>query len=192
MDHEDEGSTERKGELMEIIGRAIGLTKDCISGSFRITFETPEDIAEEFTYLSQQKQVRVKATRYTRDRSLDANKMLWACLGDMAKVLHTDKWSLYLKMLKRYGKFTYIVVKPSAVDAMKKQWRESEIVGTVQVGDQKAIQMLCYFGSSTYDTAEFSTLLDGVISEMREMGITPPPSEDIKHSLELWEAMGGR
>lgn len=173
---------------MEVVAKAVGLSKDCLSGMYRVTFETNEDIAEEFQYLSQQKKLRIKATRYTKDRSLDANKMLWACLGDMCKILNTDKWALYLHELKKWGKYTYICVKPQAVEAMKKQWRESEVLGTVKIGDQEAVQMLCYFGSSTYDTKEFSDLLDGVIQDMRELGITPPPSEDIKHSLELWEA----
>ena len=47
--------------------------------------------------------------------------------------------------------------------------------------------MLCYFGSSTYDTKEFSVLLDGVISEMREIGLQPPPTEEMKRALETWQ-----
>jgi hypothetical protein len=32
-------------------------------------------------------------------------------------------------------------------------------------------------------------LLDGVISEMKEMGLDTPTSEDMKRSLEQWERM---
>ena len=46
--------------------------------------------------------------------------------------------------------------------------------------------MLCYFGSSTYDTKEFSVLLDGVISEMREMGIQTPTSEEMERMKIEW------
>lgn len=113
-------------------------------------------------------------------RSLDANGMLWSCLQDIAVALHTDKWSVYLMMLKRYGKFSYVIVHPSAVEAMKKQWRELEEVGEVDVNGSKGIQLLCYYGSSTYNTKEFSVLLDEVISEMKEMGLTPPPTKDMQ------------
>ena len=56
-------------------------------------------------------------------RSLDANGLLWACLQEIAVALRSDKWSIYLQMLKRYGKFDYVIVREKAVDAMKKQWR---------------------------------------------------------------------
>ena len=47
--------------------------------------------------------------------------------------------------------------------------------------------MLCYFGSSTYNSKEFSVLLDGVVSEMQELGLQPPPSGDMKRSIEALE-----
>lgn len=120
-------------------------------------------------------------------RSLDANGMLWACLQEIAVAIKSDKWSVYLQMLKRYGKFDYILCRPRAVEAMKAQWREIEEVGEVDVNGQKAIQLLCYYGSSSYDTKEFSVLLDGVISEMKEIGLQPPPDKETKRLLEEWE-----
>lgn len=123
-------------------------------------------------------------TPHKEKRSLDANGMLWSCLQEMATSLHTDKWSVYLMMLKRYGKFSYVIVHPNAVEAMKKQWRELEVVGEVDVNGKKGIQLLCYYGSSTYNTKEFAVLLDGVISEMKEMGLTPPPTKDMQLIIE--------
>lgn len=121
-------------------------------------------------------------------RSLDANGMLWACLQDIAAAVNSDKWSIYLQMLKRYGKFDYVIVKEKAVEMMKRQWRELEEVGEIDIHGQKAVQLLCYYGSSTYDKKEFSVLLDGVISEMKEIGLTPPPDRQTKELLEKWKA----
>ena len=90
-------------------------------------------------------------------------------------------------MLKRYGEYTYILVKPNVVEAMKSQWRECEVVGETVINGKKAVQMLCYFGSSTYNSKEFSVLLDGVVSEMQELGLQPPPSGDMKRSIEALE-----
>ena len=64
--------------------------------------------------------------------------------------------------------------------------RECEVIGKVTVNGQEAVQMLCSFGSSTYNTKEFSHLLDGVISEMKEMGLETPLSSDMKRALEMW------
>lgn len=128
----------------------------------------------------------IKVTKHRKKRSLDANALLWACLGDIASALRADKWDIYLKMLKRYGKYTYICVKPKVVEAVKQQWRECEVIGKVDINGAEAVQLLCYFGSSTYDTKEFSALLDGVISEMKEIGLAPPPSKHVKEALEQW------
>lgn len=172
---------------MDCTGTLTDVSKDWKTGRFRLTFEINEDITGSVDSLSKCEKLTLKATKYRKKRSLDANALLWKCLGDIAQALRIDKWQVYLMMLKRYGKFTHIVVKENAVEAVKKQWRECEIVGEITVNGQKAVQMLCYFGSSTLDTKEFSVLLDGVISEMKEMGLETPVSDDMKRALEMWE-----
>lgn len=131
-------------------------------------------------------EIEITLKRYRERRTRDANALMWACLAEIAAAINSDKWAVYLRMLRRYGKFTHICVKPEAVDAIRKQWRESEIVGDITINGKPAVQMLCYYGSSTYDSKEFSVLLDGIISEMREMGLTPPPSEEMSAALERW------
>lgn len=126
-------------------------------------------------------------TEHREKRSKDANALLWACLGELAGALRSDKWTVYLQMLKRYGQYTYICVKPKAVEAVKKQWRECEEIGHITVGGQEAVQMLCYFGSSTYNSKEFSILLDGVISEMKEMGLDTPTDREFKRVIKQME-----
>ena len=117
-------------------------------------------------------------------RSVNANALLWKMLGEIATALRTDKWSVYLTMLKRYGTYTYICVKPKAVEAVKKQWRECEVIGDITINGDPAVQMLCYYGSSTMNTKEFSVLLDGVISEMKEMGLETPADRDLQRAIE--------
>ena len=120
-------------------------------------------------------------------RSLNANALLWKCLGDIASTIHADKWEVYLQMLKRYGTYTYICVKPKALEAVKKQWREVEEIGRVNINGQESVQLLCYFGSSTMNSKEFSILLDGVISEMKEMGLPSPADEDLQRVINQLE-----
>ena len=172
---------------MNTTGNIIGISKDWQSNKININLQIDDCPTEEIQALSQCEKLSIEIKKYRKKRSLDANGMLWACLGEIANVLRADKWEIYLRMLKRYGKFTYICVKPAVVEAVKAQWRECEVLGEMEVNGQKAVQMLCYFGSSTYDSKEFSVLLDGVISEMRELGLQPPPTEDMKRALEQWQ-----
>lgn len=175
---------------MDFTGKIQNIVKDWQTGKFHITFTVNEASAiNEIDSIKDCEKLSIRAVQFRNKRSLDANGLLWVCLGKIAEAMNPpiDKWEVYLKMLKRYGQYTYICVKPKMVEAVKMQWRECEVVGEVDINGQKATQMLCYFGSSTYNTKEFSVLLDGVISEMAEMGLETPTSEEMKQSLEQWE-----
>lgn len=173
---------------MEFTGQIKGISNDFVSGETLITFSVNENttVLPEYEKLKNCKKLRIKAVQYREKRSLDANAYLWVLLQKLAEVLRTDKWSVYLQMLKRYGQFTYIVVKPGAVEAVKKQWRECEEIGEIDVNGTKAVQMLCYYGSSTYDTKEMSVLIDGVVSECKELGIETLPPAELQRIKEQW------
>lgn len=158
---------------------------DCAGGKWLLTFETSE--APTIYDKTKDKELNIDIKQFREGRSKDANALLWACIGEIAVALRTDKWSVYLLMLKRYGQYTYICVPPQAVDMVKRQWREVEEIGDIKINGRDAIQLLCYYGSSTYDTKQFSALLDGVISEMQEIGLEMPTSEEMRHCLEEWE-----
>jgi hypothetical protein len=172
---------------MKFTGRVRSVNRDWETGQLTIEFTVNERAAEmEIDNIKDLPVLDVEAKKHRKKRSIEANALLWACLGDIAAALRTDKWSVYLIMLKRYGKYTYICVKPKAVEAVKKQWRECEEIGPIYVGGEAYVQMLCYFGSSTYDSKEMSVLIDGVISEMMDIGLQPPLPRDVKAAIEQW------
>lgn len=172
---------------MKFTGEIKEITRDWQTDKFIISLTMNESLPVDEVNSLMNEKLSVEIKKWRKKRSLDANALLWHCLGEIASTLRTDKWEVYLEMLKRYGKYTYICVKPNMVEAMKLQWRECEVVGEIDINGTKAIQMLCYFGSSTLDTKEFSVLLDGVISEMKEMGLETPTSQDMKRALEEME-----
>ena len=178
---------------MNFTGNVTGVTKDWKTGAYNLSFSVNEGESAliELESLQSAEKLEIDVKQYRKKRSRDANGMLWACLGEIAVATRADKWDIYLLMLKRYGKFTYVCVKPEAVEDLKRQWRETEVVGDITINGKKAVQVLCYFGSSTYNTKEFSVLLDGVISEMQDLGLQPPPSQEMKRALEIWEEKNG-
>lgn len=173
---------------MRTTGKINGISKDWQTGKVQISFQI-NSLPDDLSVLQGCEILDITAEKHKKKRSLNANALLWKCLGDIAGALRTDKWSVYLQMLKRYGEYTYICVKPKAVDMLKRQWRECEEIGEIEIHGDKAVQMLCYYGSSTYDTKQFSVLLDGVISEMKELGLETPTSEEMRRSIEQWEQM---
>lgn len=170
---------------METRGRITALQVSYPKGNACITFEVQASPADAERYL--QKDLDITFKEHKEKRSLDANACLWRCLGQIAEALRTDKWQVYLEMLKRYGQYTYILVKPGAVESVRRQWRESEVIGEINVNGTKSVQMLCYYGSSMYDSREFAVLLDGVVSEMRDMGLETPLPADIRRAIKEME-----
>ena len=178
---------------MEFTGSFKNVSRDFESEKYQVTFTVNEKAAlRELDNIKDCEKLNIKATKYRKKRSLDANGLLWLCLGRIAEALNTDKWFIYLQMLKRYGQFTHVYLKEEVVEEVKRQWRECEVVGRKVINEgeddeETVIDMLCYFGSSTYNTREFSKLLEGVISEMKEMGLDTPPSQEMRRALEEWE-----
>lgn len=173
---------------MECTGIIKSLSKDYDTDNFLLTLLIDKNSfnAAEYEKLKLHQKLKIIISKFSMKRSKDANSYMWVLLQKMAVVLKTDKWTLYLKMLKEYGEFTYIVVKPGVVKAMQQQWRESEVVGEIEVNGVKAVQMLCYFGSSTYDTKQMAHLIDSIVREAQELGIDTISPTELAQMKERW------
>lgn len=132
------------------------------------------------------KSIEVKIGVKREARSLNANAYLWVLLGRMAEVLHTDKDELYMLMLSRYGVFTHVVVKPNVVERVKAEWKLVKELGPVTINGKQGIQLQCYFGSHTYNTKEFSRLLEGVIDEAKRIDVEVKSDAEIQSLLAEW------
>lgn len=152
-----------------------------------LTVKADPTVIEELVHKANEKPHTVKIEPLKRKRSLDANGYLWVLLQKIAEVLHTTKDEVYLEMLSRYGVFTHIVVKPNVVDRVKAEWRTVRELGEVTINGKTGIQLQCFFGSSTYDSREFSVLLDGVIHEAEELGIETLGQAEAERMIAEWK-----
>ncbi len=150
------------------------------------SYQNIEEISKLKEVVAKGKELTVDIKQFRKKRSLDANGMLWAILNQMAEILKTSKDEVYLEMLNRYGVFTHIIVKSDVAEKVKREWKTVRELGEVTVNGKTGIQLQCYFGSSTYDSKEFSVLLEGVISEAKELGIDTISETEKKALLESW------
>lgn len=176
---------------MELTGHFDDLMQDFITGKQKAVLSLNEDARKAFEELRQCEKVSIIIKKYRQKRSLDANAYLWVLLQKIADALSTpgnrvDKWDVYLDMLSDYGVFTHVVVKPEAVERVKQEWRAVRELGEITVGSMTGIQLQCYYGSHTYNTKEMARLIDGVITECRNMGIETLPPEEIERMKHQW------
>ncbi len=152
--------------------------------------DSRQQVMQEFNkihkVIKQGKLLSVEIKPYRQKRSLNANAYFWQLLSKLAEVLNTDKDSLYIEMLDRYGVFTHIVVKPEIAERVKAEWRTVRELGQVTVNGKAGIQLQCYFGSSTYNSAEMAKLIDGVVSECKEVGVEVMPPDELELMKSLW------
>lgn len=124
--------------------------------------------------------------KHYEKRSLNANALFWKGCSLIAKAVNRDNWSVYLNLLRDYGEFTYIIVKPQAVDKFKEQYRLCEEIGEIEINGKKGMQLLCFYGSSTYDKKQMARLIDGMLQELKALDIDFVPEGDISRAVEEW------
>ena len=131
---------------MDTTGKLTNITRDIMSGKLNVTFQIDAEPIEELNEYGRASDILdISVKKHRKKRSNDANGMLWSCLSDIAKAMNPprDKWEVYLEMLKSYGEYTYVSVEPKAVETMKKQWRETEVVGEIEENGER--QFAIYF-----------------------------------------------
>ena len=171
---------------MECTGKLKSVSKNWISRKWEVTFEINEDITASIDKI-RDKMLNLTAKIHRKKRSLDANAYAWVLMQKIAEAIHTDKWSVYLMMLERYSPvFTHIIVRPEAVERVKGEWRTVKVLGPIQVNGSTGIQLQCYFGSSTFDSKEMASFIDGIVSECKEMGIETLPPDEIERMRREW------
>jgi hypothetical protein len=128
-------------------------------------------------------------------RTYTANSYMWVLLGKLSEKLTIPKGDVYVKMLKRFGESTSVIVKSEALDQLSRNWNASntsvehtepltEVIKEYAKNGVKWSEVLCYFGSSGYNRQEFKKLLDGVISECQLLEIEVLPNAEIQRLIE--------
>lgn len=124
----------------------------------------------------------VTMVKHYECRSVNANRLLWECLGRIADELESSPEEIYSVMLQRYGRYVINEVRKDDFDVYKRAFRAFQIIEE----DEQKVLARFFIGSSHYNTKEFATLLDGVIDEMDCMGIETPSQEDFRIAMEQY------
>lgn len=152
----------------------------------RLTVRTPE--AKRAAELLQDGKLHTVEIKDAK-RSLTANAYYHVLKAKLAEALKVSKPFIHNMMLRRYGQLAFyggenLIVMLPDTDAAARQADEDEkthLKPTSHTKSGKGGTYRAYLllrGSSTYDVIEFSRLLDGLISECKEVGIeTMTPAE---------------
>ena len=172
---------------MEFTGEVKGIVRDWQTNQFNITFSINESsVVNEIDKLKDSK-LSIKAVKHREKRSLDSNAYAWVLMQKIAEAVNSDKWAIYLELLKKYSKaFSHVIVKPEAVEKMKELYRTCIDLGEISVNGIKGHQLQVYYGSSTFNTKEMSVFIDGIVSECKELGIETLTPKELEEMMAQW------
>lgn len=144
------------------------------------------------------KDLKLKLCKYTQKRSLNANSYYRALISEMAELNGISLNRQHNLLLRRYGQFERIADNIVVVDIPDVAGNESIVdeSETVHLKPTSRVMRakngteyrtyIMLRGSHTYDSREMKRLIDGTVSEAKEMGINTLTPEE----LSLLEASG--
>lgn len=139
------------------------------------------EIDELMQIIANGKELSVEIKQYRYKRSLDANSYCWVLITKIADALNTSKDEVYIEMLKRYGQREpkLLSVVSDAVDMVYRATNNHCCeVGESELNGKLFKHLAILIGSSQYDSKQMATLIDGIVSECKELGIeTMTPAE---------------
>ena len=143
------------------------------------------------------REIEVTVSLPRKKRSLSANAYAWVLIGKLASQLHQSKGDIYRDAIRDIGgNYSVVYVETNAIEAFRATWgRQNDESGwftEIIEQDSHGAQIICYYGSSVYDTRQMSTLIDRLVSDCKECGIETMTPQEQADLMRRWEERYGR
>ena len=189
-----------------MIGRLKDLTIN-MDQSQNITLTVTSDFREMFDKLKDS-DVNIEIKKASKRRSLDANNYLWYLCGEIAKASSRfsddGKDDVYKEAIRAKGEWQAVPIREDAIETFVRKWSQrgtgwfAEVIdeytgptydAEMYMGDNvlKYYLVHIYFGSSTYDSASMSRVIDYAVNMANDLGIPTLTPAELEHSLSVWQ-----
>ena len=128
-----------------------------------------------------------------KKRSLDANAYFWVLADKIAtrKGLPgtTDIYRNYIREIG--GNREFVCVKEKAVDKLCQGWEHNGLGWVTERFPSKVkgcVNVILFYGSSTYDTEQMSRLIDLCVQDCKALGIETATPRELSLLLDRWDA----
>ena len=126
-----------------------------------------------------------------RKRSLDANAYCWVLLDRLSEATGIPPKELYRGLIPDVGGNCFVQpIRKDAVERWVEIWQSNgdgwvcEIMGDSKI--EGYVNVRSYYGSSQYDTAQMSRLIDLIVQECRQQGIETATPQELARYKEAW------
>lgn len=140
--------------------------------------------------LEEGKVYKVVVTPQRKKRSLDANAYAWVLIDKLAEKLGRTKTEIYRQYVQEIGGVSETVcVLEKAAEKLIDGWAKNGIGWQSETIPSKidgCVNVILYFGSSTYDTAQMSRLIDLIVQDCKQQGIETMTPQELDALKERW------
>ena len=171
---------------MKVSGKIVGANIDFRTGQPTVSFEINEknDFKLMVDELKDCEKLTIEIKPYRAKRSLNANAYAWKLIGEIADTVRASKEEVYLEMLKRYGQSEiFSVLSHIPFGEYVKYFEEA---GESTLNGKQFTHYKVYKGSSEFDAREMSILIDGILSEAKNIGIQTETPNEIARLKAMW------
>lgn len=177
---------------MKVSGKIVGANIDFKTNKPMLMLEVNE--LNDFKLLVDEmngcEKLSIEIKPFRARRSLDANAYAWVLMDRLAEKLNESKEAIYREYIKNIGGNSEIVcVKDSALDRLCEGWHRMGIGWQTETFPSKlegCTNVILYYGSSTYDSAQMTRLLDLIIQDCKLQGIPTETPDEIARLKSLW------
>lgn len=145
--------------------------------------------------LDKNKKYSIEIKELSKRRSNNANSYCWVLCRKIALELskngYISKEAVYRRAIKDCGHFTYVPVREDAIERYIQIWQAHGIGWIAEdAGECQNLKgyhnIMCYHGSSVYNTKEMARIIDCLTDECNQLGIQLESSEYIQSLIEGW------
>lgn len=144
------------------------------------------------------KDLRISVKEWKERRSLNSNAYYWQLVGKIADKMRISKPHCHNLMMRRYGQTEFfdnqiaytMLPDTDKTQAIMDEMEEAHFAPTSMTREGKdgtrfrAWKLLK--PSHRFDTKEMSILIDGIVSDAKELGIETLPEDEIRRMKEQW------
>lgn len=174
---------------MDIRGKLLNITFD-EEGNPILTFVIPKwffPLIQDF----KGKEVNIEIKSFKQKRSLDANAYAWALIDKLAEKTGISKYDIYREYIKNIGGVsTTICVQERFAERIAKDWERNGKGWQAEIVDSKikgCKNIVCYEGSSEFDSSQMHRLIELIVQDCKEQGIETETPDEIARRIERWK-----
>lgn len=122
-------------------------------------------------------------------RSLNANAYCWVLMNKIADAIKSTKEEVYREYIKNKGIFRLITMNKDATNTFIKVWQEKGLGWICDTSESKyegMVDVVAYYGTSSYNTKQMANFIDYVVDEAKNLGIETLPPDEIERLKSLW------